>query len=268
MVMRSRMSQSRSTGGRPVSGVDAGEPVIVFVHGFLDDGRTWNEVAAGLPWASVAVELDEVPVCTLEAFAEHVTAVVANEVAGDVVLVGQSMGCQVAELVSLRRPERVTGLVLIAPVPLGGVSLPSEMADALRGCGGQRELQRGIRTQLAANLSEYKMRQLLDSGMYLTPAQVAETFDAWSGGHPEGARPTRVKAPIQLVVADSDPVVSGQLLDDLIRPRFPGAPLAEIASSGHWPHVEQPGQVVQAISRFVAASRPRSPVSPGDEGIG
>ena len=253
------MSQSRSTGGEPVSGADAGEPVIVFVHGFLDDGRTWDEVAAGVPWASVAVELAEVPVCTLEAFVERVTAVVDNEVAGDVVLVGQSMGCQVAELVSLRRPERVRGLVLITPVPLGGVSLPSEMADGLRSCGGQQELQRGIRTQLAANLPEHKMQQLLDSGMHLTPAQVAATFDAWSGGHPEGARPTRVKAPVQIIVADNDPVVAGQLLDDLIMPRFPGASLVEIASSGHWPHVEQPGQVVEAISRFVAASRPLNP---------
>jgi pimeloyl-ACP methyl ester carboxylesterase len=253
------MSQSKSTGTGPVSGVDAGEPVIVFVHGFLDDGRTWDEVAAEVPWASVAVELDEVPVCTLEAFAEHVTAVVDNEVAGDVVLVGQSMGSQVAELVSLRRPERVTGLVLIAPIPLGGVTLPSEMVDALRSCGGQQEVQRGIRAQLAANLPEHKMLRLLDSGMHLTPAQVAAAFEAWSGGHLEGERPTRIKAPIQIIVGDSDPVVSGQLLDDVIMSRFPGASFVEIASSGHWPHVEQPGQVVEAISRFVAASRPLNP---------
>jgi pimeloyl-ACP methyl ester carboxylesterase len=257
------MSQSRPAGRGPVSGVDTGEPVIVFVHGFLDDGRTWNEVAAGLPWASVAVELDEVPACTLEAFAEYVTAVVDNEVARDVVLVGQSMGCQVAELVSLRRPERVTGLVLITPVPLGGVSLPSEMADALRGCGGEQEVQRGIRAQFSANLPERKMQQLLDSGLHLTPAQVAATFDAWAGGHAEGARPTRVKAPIQIIVADSDPVISGPLLYDLIVPRFPGAPLVEIASSGHWPHVEQPGQVVEAVARFMAASEPRNPSGPG-----
>jgi pimeloyl-ACP methyl ester carboxylesterase len=103
------------------------------------------------------------------------------------------------------------------------------------------------------------MLQLLDSGMHLTPAQVAATFEAWNGGHPEGERPTRVKAPVQIIVGDSDPVVSGQLLHDGIMPRFPGASLVEIASSGHWPHVEQPGQIVEAISRFVAACRPLNP---------
>lgn len=249
------MNPSSSTGGSANSGIgDVEQPTIVFVHGFLDDGSTWNEVAARLPWASVRVELGEVSPATLEAFAEHVTAVVDNEVVGDVVLVGQSMGSQVAELVSVRRPARIVGLVLMTPVPLGGVDLPPEMAEALRNCGGQIELQRGIRTQLAADLPEHIMLQLLDSGMRLAPAQVAATFDAWSGGHPEGAKPTRASAPVQIIVADRDPVVSGKLLDDLIVPRFPGALLVTITSSGHWPHVEQPTQVVDAICRFVASA--------------
>ncbi|MCU1681943.1 MAG: alpha/beta hydrolase fold protein [Amycolatopsis sp.] len=241
------MSQSSSTG-------DVKQPTIVFVHGFLDDGDTWNDVAAGLPWGSARVELGDVPSPTLDAFAEHVTDFVDNKVVGDVVLVGQSMGSQVAELVTVRRPDRVAGLVLVAPVPLGGVSLPAEMADALRNCGGQLELQRGIRTQLSADLPEDKMLRLLYSGMQLTSDQVAATFDAWSSGHPEGTGPTRVGAPVQIIVADSDPVVRGQLLDELILPRFAGAPVATITSSGHWPHVEQPAQVTDVIFRFVASA--------------
>jgi pimeloyl-ACP methyl ester carboxylesterase len=240
------MNQSASTG-------NGEQPTLVFVHGFLDDGRTWDEVAAGLPWASARVELGEVPSPTLDAFAEYVTAFVDNEVAGDVVLVGQSMGCQVAELVSVRRPERVVGLVLLAPVPLGGMSLPAELTAVLRSCGGQAELQRGIRTQLSANLSEDKMQRLLDSGLRLTSADVAATFEAWSCGHPEGAAPTRSGAPVQILVGDSDPVIRGELLDELIMARFPGAALVTITSSGHWPQVEQPAQVVDALARFVSA---------------
>ncbi|WP_328609245.1 alpha/beta hydrolase [Amycolatopsis sp. NBC_00345] len=238
------MNQSASTG-------HVKQPTVVFVHGFLDDGHTWDEVAAGLPWASAQVELGEVPSPTLDAFGEYVTAFLDNEVTGDVVLVGQSMGSQVAELVSVRRPERVVGLVLLAPVPLGGISLPAEMAGALRTCGGQQEQQRGIRTQLSANLPEDKMSRLLDSGLRLTPDWVAATFNAWSGGHPEGAGPTRAGAPVEIIVGDSDPVIRGELLDDLILARFPGASLVTITSSGHWPHVEQPAQVVDALSRFV-----------------
>jgi esterase len=162
-------------------------------------------------------------------------------------------------LVSLRRPQRVTGLVLITPVPLQGVSLPAEIADALRSCGGQQELQHSIRTQFGTNLPQRKMPRLLDSGMCPTPDQVAATFDAWGSGDPEGAAPTRVTAPIQIIVSDSDPVVCGPLLNDLILPRFPGATIVTITSSGHWPHAEQPSQVIEAISRFVAATHPLSP---------
>lgn len=239
------MNQSASTG-------NVQQPTIVFVHGFLDDGHVWDEVAAGLPWPSAQVELGEVPSPTLDAFTDVVTAFVDDEVTGDVVLVGQSMGCQVAELVSVRRPERVAGLVLLTPVPLGGISLPAEMAAALRGCGEQLEQQRGIRTQLSANLPEDRMRRLLSSGLRLTPDRVAATFDAWSGGHPVGAGPARAGVPVQIMVGDSDPVVRGELLDGLILPRFPGATLVTITSSGHWPHVEQPAQVVAALSRFAA----------------
>ncbi|MEV6175214.1 alpha/beta hydrolase [Streptomyces sp. NPDC051954] len=249
------MSQSTSTDENTTTAVvDAGQPTIVFVHGFLDDGHVWGEVAAALPWPSVSVELGNVPAVSLDGFADHVTAVVDDDVTGDVVLVGQSMGTQVAELVSGRRPERITGLVLIAPVPLQGVSLPSEMADMLRSCGGQPQVQRGIRAQLSVDLPEHKMLRLLDSGLRLTPSQVAATYDAWSGGHPVGSEPTRVPAPIRIVVADGDPVVSGPLLDDLVLPRFPGVPVARIASSGHWPHVEQPARVAEVISGFVATT--------------
>jgi pimeloyl-ACP methyl ester carboxylesterase len=253
------MSQSSSTGESAISGVaKIDRPTVVFVHGFLDDARIWDEVVAELPWESVTVELGDVPV-GLDTFAEHVAAILDNDTTGEVVLVGQSMGSQVAELASLRRPERITGLVLITPIPLQGVSLPPEVANTLRSCGGQQELQHGIRTQFGTNLPQHKMPQLLDSGMRLTPDQAAATYDAWSSGHPEGAAPTRVSAPIQIIVSDGDPVVCGPLLEDLILPRFPGAALVRITSSGHWPHAEQPSQVVQAISHFVAATHALSP---------
>jgi pimeloyl-ACP methyl ester carboxylesterase len=253
------MSQSPSTGHIATSGVTKiHRPTVVFVHGFLDDVRVWDAVVAELPWKSVTVELGDVPV-GLDAFAEHVAATLDNDTTGDVVLVGQSMGSQVAELASLRRPARVTGLVLITPVPLQGVSLPPELANTLRSCGGDQEVQHGIRTQLGTNLPQQKLPQLLDSGMRLTPGQVAATFDAWSSGHPAGAAPTRVTAPIQIIVSDSDPVVSGPLLDDQILPRFPRARVARIRSSGHWPHVEQPSQVVEAISAFVTATHALNP---------
>jgi hypothetical protein len=92
------MSQSSSTGANAISGVvTTDHPTAVLVHGLLDDARIWDEVAAEPAWQSLPVELGDVPVATLGASAEHLAAIVDNDIVGDVTLVGQSMASQVAE---------------------------------------------------------------------------------------------------------------------------------------------------------------------------
>src|SRR5258707_4408935 len=74
--VESPMSQSSSTGESTVFGVARiDRPTVVFVHGFLDDARIWDDVAAELPWQSVTVELGDVRV-GLDRFAEHVAAII------------------------------------------------------------------------------------------------------------------------------------------------------------------------------------------------
>src|SRR5258708_13225982 len=110
-----------------------GDRAIVFVHGFLDDQHVWDEVIAELESPGVErVQLD-LPGCgeraaasgpfTYERYAADVGAIV-DALEQPFVIVGQSMGAVIAELVAAARPRRALRLALLTPVPLPAPPLP------------------------------------------------------------------------------------------------------------------------------------------------
>jgi pimeloyl-ACP methyl ester carboxylesterase len=105
---------------------------LVFIPGFLDDATLWRGVIERLAlpgWELVPVNLrgtgraEPRRGATLEAYRDQVLEVLdelERESARPTVVVGHSMGAQVAELVAGCRPHIVVGLVLITPIPLKG----------------------------------------------------------------------------------------------------------------------------------------------------
>ena len=68
---------------------------------------------------------------TLESLAAEAGDFIAG-IDGPVIVVGQSLGTQVAELVAAQHAEHVRGLVLLTPVPLGGTQLPDAVVAPFR----------------------------------------------------------------------------------------------------------------------------------------
>ena len=123
---------------------------LVFIHGFLDDSSFWQSTIQALEarnLSAVTIDLpgmgqaaDDPGPFSLDRLAQAVASVV--DAAGrSTVLVGHSMGGQVAELVARMRPRQITGLVLLTPVPLGGLVVPEGAATDLRNLGGRWDRQ-------------------------------------------------------------------------------------------------------------------------------
>jgi pimeloyl-ACP methyl ester carboxylesterase len=238
------------------------EHVVVFVHGFLDAAPVWNDVIAELKTDGIAalqVDLagmgarvaDEGPF-DLARFAADVGAAV--DAAGKpFVIVGQSMGAQVAELVAAARPDSARGLVLLTPVPLGGVGMPAEAIEPFRSLGGQPAAQAAVRQQLTVGLAPAKLDTLVALGLPVRPEVVAATADAWNAGHPAGASASAFTGPVLVVSGESDGFVTAEMLASSVLPRFAHAASETIARAGHWPHAEQPAAVAGLLDRFLSS---------------
>jgi esterase len=238
-----------------------GAPTVVFIHGFLDEGRSWAAVQRALASTGVSTVAPDLPGMgertgvggpfSLDRLADDVLDVVQG-LEGPLVLVGHSMGAQVAELLASACLDRVVALVLLTPVPLGGMGLPHGVASTLRGLGANPEAHRDVREQLAGPLAQPVLEDLAAAGRKVREQVVAALFDAWSVGVPAGSVKTKVGCPVLLIGGANDPFVTPELLESVIKLRFPDAALTFVSDAGHWPHVERPDATADIVVTFLA----------------
>ena len=250
----SAVTSASETSGAPLS--------LVFIHGFLDNRSVWSPLMARLESRSYAhytldlrgagtLRADHGPYTLAQASAD-VERLIEEHRLTRVVLVGHSMGGQIAELAAMKLPERVAALVLLTPVSLAGSQLPPEAVSFLRTSGGNPDAQREIRRQFSRNLPEEEIGRLVREGVLMGVGAVEGYFDAFSGGDPAGHAPCSYSGPVLIAGAQDDPVVPIEAVAAMARTRFPTARLVRIGQSGHWPHLEQPDQTAAAIEAFLA----------------
>lgn len=245
--------------GRAVSGR------LVFIPGFLDNAALWCGVIdrLALPgWQSVPVNLRGTGRAeprrrgaTLEAYRDQVLEVLDaldGTSARPTVVVGHSMGAQVAELVAGCRPHSCVGLTLLTPIPLKGFRLSAEQAAAFDNAARTRDpaVAAAGRKALLVSASPDVLDALVRSTLATPPQTALEALHAWTSGHPLGSRSAIVTAPTLLITSD-DTFASRELVRDAVASRFRHAQTAYVPGAGHWPHVEQLEAVAAILTRFV-----------------
>ena len=185
---------------------------------------------------------------TLESLAAEAGDILAG-IDGPVIVVGQSLGTQVAELVAAQHPDHVRGLVLLTPVPLGGTRLPDEVVAPFRALGGDRVAQRGLRAELSPHLSDEQLDRLADIGAPVAADVTAHYVDVWNNGLRDAPATSAFGGPVLIIRGGADGFVTEQLVD-AISPRFVEPEVKVIDKGGHWVHVEYPGTVATMILDF------------------
>ena len=241
-------------------------PAVILVHGFLDSGAIWRPVidAAGAVasgWTTTDLAgMGEL--CSAEGpfglyrYADDIAALI-DQAGGPVVLVGHSMGTQIVELAAARRPKNVVGLMLLSPVPLGGVHAPPQITGPLASTGGNVEAQRQARRQLMAKPPDPKVLEWLTGlGRNVKREVTEDTVAAWNEGVAEGRSPSVFVGPVLVATGDKDAFATTAMSTD-IAARFRNCSRATVKGAGHWPQAECPELVATMISGFIA-SAPRA----------
>lgn len=246
---------------------------IVLLHAGVADRRSWHDVVPQLLHCGSVVTYDRrgygetLPSAAVFTHVDDLLAVLDAVVSGPAWLVGTSMGGGVALDAALTEPERVAGLVLLAP-GVSGAPEPEQLdsdtqqiADLLEAAGAAGDLDEvnrletrvwldgpagppgrvgGAARELALQMNAVALR----SGMAEDAG--ASTVDAWS-------RLEEVAAYVTVAWGDRD---VPYLIDhcEKMLTRLPRARRALVPQTAHLPYLERPDLVADLIRLAIEAS--------------
>lgn len=262
---------------------DGGEGLpVVLLHGFGASTFSWREVAAELARERTVIAFDrpgfglsERPLAWRgenpygpEGQATLTLALLDVLGIDRAILVGHSAGGRVAALVSQRQPERVAGLVLVAPA-LGGDAGPASAVAKLARLPQVDHLGPLLVRSLTGTLESILERSFHDPAK-LTP-QIRAGYRLplrardWDRGlweivkAPAGpdVRPglSGLRQPVLVITGDDDRIVPPAQSVEAARV-IPGAELVVIRACGHLPQEEQPQAFLETVVPFVSVVRP------------
>jgi len=263
-----------AVGGLETRVIEAGEGdrLLLFLHGlgaradrwratvgtFADDG--FRTCALDFPGHGFATKGDR-PDYSVSGFARFVQDFLEVKAPASVVLVGTSLGGQVAARVACDAAVSIDGLVLVGT--LGVAPVPTSALEAIA-AGVSDRSRLGVRAKLTKVLGEAATDELVEEEYRFNQSPgAALAFERLAGyvrnelandllGDELAALTSRL--PILLVWGRDDGSVPLEIGREVAR-RLSGAPLAVIDEARHAPYLEQPDRFNSVVRAFLAGNR-------------
>ena len=198
---------------------------------------------------------------TLDRFAKDIFAVADYTEADEFVLVGFSMSGKYAQYIALAHPDRVRGLILIAPIGAGEFPLPVETARTFCEAVGSRErvleaFAPTIKVPIKAKVMETYLRDFIR----IPGVALEETMNMFC----TTSFADRVKAigvPTLVIGGAGDPFVPPDYLRKELIERIPRARLVVLPCGHHVP-MEMPAETAALLTAFLAGFGESTSASP------
>lgn len=253
-----------------------GEPLL-FVHGYLVDGRLWDGVAerlAGgfrcivpdLPFGSHRTAMKKDADLSPPGAAETLGALMTSLGLDATTVVGNDSGGAVSQMFTAAHPERVRRLVLtncdthenfppkpfnlmppVARIP-GSMTLMAQpfRVGALRRMGFRPFAKKTVDPALVDSWLEPILKDAgvrHDAGRFMAGANKSQTIDA-------AKKLESFKSPVLLVWASEDKVFPLKYAERLAN-ALPNARIVEVSGAGTFVALDQPDRVADAIRDFM-----------------
>lgn len=241
----------------------SGDTTLLLLHGFGESMTTWRAVFDPLSahWRVVAIDLPGFGVSAkpdasyaLPVMVERLSRFVDQWTPGTLVVVGHSMGGELAAALALARPDRVRLLILIAPagyrIGLGGIVDSMYPGKARR--IGRYLAYRSFITPihdpgwLSEPDSTAEYDQTSDTAYSKAATRVLQEFDFTALRE----RFREISQPTLLLWGGLDPVIPFAVGDTLSR-LIPCVRLVPFPRAFHRPQAEMPDTVISVIGAFL-----------------
>ncbi len=233
-------------------------PTLVYIHGWMATASVFDPLFRAMATRGllrdarhVTLDWNKTGLQSLNDVVDDVVATFDSVGVDGAIVVGHSMGGQIAQLLAATAPSRLKGLLLFTPVPLGGLALPPSTLASFAAAGGQRGALEAILRAASLSLSPADLQTLTRAALGLPAEHVAHTLKLWSAGVVDAdAKLRQITAPT-LVVGSDDPFIPTTLLQQSLVDGIAGARLLTMPDTGHYAHVEDADVAADIVAAFV-----------------
>lgn len=225
-----------------------GERVALLIHGWAVSGDIWAPVLASWPEDGPRLFAPDLRGTgwsskprggyTLDAHEQDIVGLIDTLGLRDLVLVGHSMGGTIAMRVALARPQALRRLVLISPVPAGGVPFKDEELAFFRSLGGTQEgAEQVLGMMMARRPSQAAFERAVLGSASAVPETFGENFDAWRTAN-FADRVGQISTPTLVMGGEVEQPLSPAVLQAAVVAPIPGAQFELLPGVSHYPQLE------------------------------
>lgn len=243
----------------------SGRKTVIFLHEWLGDHNNWRPVlpylSSGTRWVvadfrgygwSARLKGDY----TLDEAVSDVLALADHLDCGKFHLVGHSMGALVAQAVAAAKPSRVSGMVLVCPVPASGFKADAERLKSMTAVArGGKALLEGIHARTGNRLGDGFIQAKARIVKRASSPEVKEAYLDLFTQSDISDDVVGLKTPVRLICGAYDlPFYRMAAQKRRFSKWYPNLDCVEIGEAGHYPPLETPARLAALIESFVNPS--------------